>query len=121
VREVIWHGVETSRTCIVPRPGAGRPSERLFRARARALDERLIAFSAPRCCLHRGPALRSGRAPIRERERAWTPRERSRCVRREFCFSVFFGCSGTVGWFYQAVTPSLKLVSFVYMYMPGRG
>jgi hypothetical protein len=77
MREVIRHGVETSRTCTVSRPGAGRPSKRQFRASARALDERLIAFSAPRCCLHRGPALRSGRAPIRERERARIPWERS--------------------------------------------
>jgi hypothetical protein len=94
----------------VPRNSSGRPSKRLFRASARALDERLFAFPAPRCCLHRGPALRSGHAPIRERERAWTPRERPSvhvCVRREFCFSVFFGCSGTVGGL-SSGDPSLK-------------
>jgi hypothetical protein len=111
--------------CSVPRLGAGRPSERLFRARARALDERLIAFSAPRCCLYRGLALRSGRAPIRERERAWTPRERerawtprerSRCLRREFCFSVLFGCSDTVGGF-SSGDPSFKAcILRIYVY-----
>jgi hypothetical protein len=86
VREYIWHGVGTIRTCIVSGPGERRPQRRLFRTSARAPDENWITSPAPRCCLHMGPALSSGRAPIRGRERARTPRERSRLHTQRILF-----------------------------------
>jgi hypothetical protein len=76
VREYI-HGVENEP--YVRRLAARRASTaKTTISGKRVLNERLITSSAPRCGLHRGPALRSGRAPIRSLERAWTMRERPR-------------------------------------------